>query len=162
MDVRPDALSGVLLGRWRLPDRRLSIRHLARHDGAAIGIALQSEHDDPAARHAAPLLPLFDGRALRTAEQPQALAGHAGDIPATPEGFALAATRAGGVARWTGAGQWTGFTLLDEACPLAMDGDELWAGGRLRALRGATALRPQPLAAAMRLDNHWALATPGS
>lgn len=160
--VRLDARSGALLGQWRLPDPRLSIRHLARHASGHIGIALQSEHDDEAARLAAPLLALFDGRALRTAAQPQALAGYAGDIAATREGFALAATRAGGVARWTSAGQWAGFTPLPEACPLAMDGDALWAGGRARALRDATALRPQPLAAAMRLDNHWLLAVPGA
>lgn len=156
--VRLDAHSGALLGQWRLPDPRLSIRHLARHDDAGIGIALQSEHDDETARRAAPLLALFDGRTLRTAGQPQALAGYAGDIAATAEGFALAATRAGGIARWTSAGQWAGFTPLPEACPLAMEGDELWAGGRAQALRGA---EPRPLAAAMRLDNHWALAAPG-
>lgn len=160
--VRLDARSGALLGQWRLPDPRLSIRHLARHADGRIGIALQSEHDDQAVRRAAPLLALFDGQALRSIEQPQTLAGYAGDIAATPEGFALAATRAGGVARWTSAGQWVGFTPLPEACPLAMDGDALWAGGHARALRDATAVRPQPLAAAMRLDNHWLLAAHGA
>lgn len=159
--VRLDAGSGALRGQWRLADPRLSIRHLARHAGGVVGIALQAEHDDEAARFSAPLLALFDGQALRTAAQPQALAGYAGDIVATPEGFALAATRAGAVARWTSDGQWAGVTPLPEACPLAMEGDELWAGGRAMALRGATEVAPRALAAAMRLDNHWALA-PGS
>ncbi|WP_341892473.1 DUF1513 domain-containing protein [Variovorax sp. YR752] len=160
--VRLDTHSGELLGQWRLDDPRLSIRHLARHAGGRIGIALQAEHDDAAARLAASLLALFDGAALRTAEQPRALAGYAGDIAATPDGFALAATRAGGVARWTSAGRWAGFTPLPEACPLAMEGGELWAGGRAQALRDATAAAPRPLAAAMRLDNHWLLAPPGA
>ncbi|MFT3954514.1 MAG: DUF1513 domain-containing protein [Piscinibacter sp.] len=145
-----------------MTDPRLSIRHLARHAQGGIGIALQSEHNDEAQRLAAPLLALFDGRALRIAAQPQALAGYAGDVAATPEGFALGATRAGGVARWTADGRWTGFTPLPEACPLAMDGDELWAGGRAQALRGAATAAPRPLAAAMRLDNHWLLAAPGA
>jgi len=159
--VRLDAGSGALRGQWRLADPRLSIRHLARHAGGVVGIALQAEHDDEATRLAAPLLALFDGQALRTAAQPQALAGYAGDIAATPDGFALAATRAGAVARWTSDGQWAGVTPLPEACPLAMEGRALWAGGRAMALRGATEAAPQALAAAMRLDNHWALA-PGS
>lgn len=157
--VRLDAHSGALLGQWRLPDPRLSIRHLARHADGPIGIALQSEHDDEITRLAAPLLALFDGRRLRVAEQPQALAGYAGDIVATPEGFALAATRSGGVARWTSAGRWAGLTPLPEACPLAMEGRALWAGGRAQALRGT---QPRPLAAAIRLDNHWALAPRGA
>lgn len=157
--VRLDAGSGELRGQWRLHDARLSIRHLARHAGGAVGIALQSEHDDAAARRAAPLLALFDGQALRSAAQPPDLAGYAGDIVATPDGFALAATRAGGIARWTLDGQWAGFTPLPEACPLAMDGPDLWAGGRAMALRGAASAAPRTLATAMRLDNHWTLAS---
>lgn len=155
--VRLDARDGSVRGQWRLHDARLSIRHLARHAGGTIGVALQAEHDDEAPRRAAPLLALFDGRALRTASQDEPLEGYAGDIVSTPEGFALAATRAGGIARWNVDGQWAGFTPLADACPLAMEGDALWAGGRQQALHGAAA---HPLAAALRLDNHWLVQAP--
>jgi uncharacterized protein len=153
--------SGHLLGQWRLDDRRLSIRHLARHAGGTIGIALQAEHDDAADRDAAPLLALFDGRTLRCVPQPQALAGYAGDIAATAGGFALAATRAGGIARWAADGRWQALTPLAEACPLAMNDDELWAGGRTAVLQGAESAVPAAhTVAALRLDNHW-IAWPG-
>lgn len=156
--VRLDGRHGGLLGQWRLDDPRLSIRHLARHGSGRIGIALQSEHDDEARRLAAPLLALFDGRSLQAVEPPQPLAGYAGDIAATRDGFVLAATRAGGVARWSRDGRWSGFMPLPEACPLAVAGDSLWAGGRAQVLRGTAA---QPMAAALRLDNHWVSATAG-
>lgn len=140
--VRLDADDGTLLGQWRLADRRLSLRHLARHAGGGIGIALQAEHDDAAQRGAAPLLALFDGTALAIAAAPQVLAGYGGDIVATPAGFVVAATRAGGLARWSADGRWAGFTPLPEACPLAWHDGTLWAGGR-------DTVPP------LRLDNHW-------
>lgn len=140
--VRLDARDGTLRGQWRLPDRRLSLRHLARHAGGRVGIALQAEHDDAAQRGAAPLLALFDGTALTTAAAPQALAGYGGDIVATPDGFVVAATRVGGLARWSADGRWAGFTPLPEACPLAWHGGRLWAGGR-------------DTVPSLRLDNHW-------
>jgi len=152
--VRLDPRDGRRLGQWRLPDPRLSIRHLARHADGTIGVALQAEHDDAAERAAAPLLALFDRTTLRCAGQPHALAGYAGDIAATRDGFALAATRAGGVVRWRSDGTWLGFTPLAEACPLACDArGALWAGGRGGALAGhAEAALALP---ALRLDNHW-------
>lgn len=154
--VRLDARSGSLLGQWRLPDARLSIRHLARHADGVLGVALQAEHEDAAARASAPLLALFDGAGLRVAEQPDPLAGYAGDIAATRDGFVLAATRAGGLASWNADGRWRGFVPLPDACALATDDSGvLWAGGRGQALRVASGGTTQALAAAPRLDNHW-------
>jgi hypothetical protein len=153
--VRLDARDGRRLGQWRLADPRLSIRHLARHAGGTVGIALQAEHDDDAARAAAPLLALFDGRALRCAEPGPPLAGYGGDIAATAGSFAVGATRAGGVAHWSVAGRWLVLTPLADACPLAMHDGELWAGGSAAALQVGTAPRPYRVGA-LRLDNHWA------
>jgi hypothetical protein len=154
--TRLDSRSGALLGQWRLADPRLSIRHLARHASGVIGAALQAEHDDPAARRAAPLLALFDGRRLDVARQPVALAGYAGDIAATRDGFAVGATRAHCVAHWTAGGRWLRSAPLAEACPLAIDSGTLWAGGRTQALReaGPAGLARCPLPP-LRLDNHW-------
>ena len=51
--VRLDGDTGALLGRWRLHDPRLRLRHLAGHPGRKVlGIALQAEHDDTSAQHA--------------------------------------------------------------------------------------------------------------
>jgi hypothetical protein len=161
--VRLDGRSGARLGQWRLADARLSIRHLARHADGTLGVALQAEHDDAAARAGAPLLALFDGRSLRTAPQAQALAGYGGDIAATAQGFAVAAPRAGCVARWTRDGRWRDTVPLTDVCALALDDGELWAGGSRGALQGVeTGAARHHAVPALRLDNHWvAWSAPG-
>ena len=154
--VRLDGRSGALLGQWRLADARLSIRHLVRDAAGTVGIALQAEHDDAQAKANAPVLALFDGQALRTAELPQALAGYGGDIAATADGFAIGVPRAGGVAHWRRDGQWVGFTPLAEACALAAVDGGIWVGGRDQVMACAGADEPRRLdLAALRLDNHW-------
>ena len=154
--VRLDAATGALRGQWRLPDARLSIRHLARAAQGTVGIALQAEHGDAQAKAAAPVLALFDGAALRTAEAPQSLAGYGGDIAACASGFVVSAPRAGGVARWSAAGGWLGFTPVTEACALASFDGSVWVGGRTEALCCAPAGNAPRLATAtLRLDNHW-------
>ncbi|EJL89538.1 hypothetical protein PMI15_00601 [Polaromonas sp. CF318] len=169
--VRLDTRSGALLGQWRLADQRLSLRHIAWGEPVAsgapgqrqLGIALQAEHDDAAAKAAAPVLAMFDGQRLQThdAGPGQQLAGYGGDIAPTAGGFAVSCPRANGVALWRADGRWAGFLPLQEACALATaaPGGEpsLWAAGRLAALtqdsRGAT--RASALKD-LRLDNHWA------
>jgi hypothetical protein len=164
--VRLDSRSGALLGQWRLADSRLSIRHLARAPGAVsgpVGIALQAEHDDPQIQAAAPVLALFDGDRLRPVDTPQPLAGYGGDIVATTAGFIVSAPRAGGVARWTGEGQWAGFTPVAEACSLSADrSGNVWVGGRNAVARAPAGSPAAPWARhALRLDNHWAVWPPG-
>jgi hypothetical protein len=156
--VQLQAGTGALLGQWRLDDPRLSIRHLARHASGVVGISLQAEHEDAPARAQAPLLALFDGRQLRlSAEAPHTLAGYGGDILATPEGFALAATRANLLTRWSAQGAWQGSHALQEACPLALwRSQELWAGGRAQALQAQGPSAPWVHDTRdLRLDNHW-------
>jgi len=171
--VRLDTRSGELRGQWRLADKRLSLRHIAWGQAAPasatgqrlLGIALQAEHDDAAAKAAAPVLAVFDGERLQThaASPGQLLAGYGGDIAHVAGGFAVSCPRANGVALWRADGQWAGFLPLQEACALAALAPQknedpcLWAAGRLAALtqdsRGtlhASALKD------LRLDNHWA------
>lgn len=155
--VRLDTQGGTVLGQWRLADPRLSLRHIAwgGADGRMLGIALQAEHGDAAAKQAAPLLALFDGKTLRTAAAPQPLAGYGGDIAWANGGFAVSTPKVDGFARWGADGRWQGFTALAEACALAAEPGRLWAGGREEALvaeAGTVAARPVP---ALRLDNHW-------
>lgn len=171
--VRLDPQDGELLGQWRLPDARLSIRHLAwaRPSAAGVpllGIALQAEHEDTGRRAAAPTLALFDGSTLRVAESghaahdDQPLGGYGGDIAALGDGFAVSCARAagGGVALWSADGRWRGFVPLAEACALAPTaaaaGASLWLGGRHAAVphNGRAAQEAHRLPA-LALDNHW-------
>lgn len=156
-----DAARGALDGQWRLQDSRLSTRHLA-HARGRIAIALQAEHDDAQARGHAPVLALFDGRALVSLAVPLKLAGYGGSVAALPDGFAVSCPRAGGVAHFTHDGAWRGFVPLPEACPLAVDGDALLAGGAASILRGSGSGTERARIAGtgpLTLDNHWARLT---
>lgn len=88
--IRFDPQSGQVTGQWRLPDPRLSLRHLAWSEGqegtALLGIGLQAEHDEPARRQRAPALALWDGRQLSTPSHDAQAAGYAGDVVAGPGG----------------------------------------------------------------------------
>ncbi|KQP23051.1 DUF1513 domain-containing protein [Pseudorhodoferax sp. Leaf267] len=155
--VRLDTRSGALRGQWRLPDPRLSLRHIAwggTPGRRLLGIALQAEHADAEVRQAAPVLALFDGQALRVAGAPQPLAGYGGDIAWANGAFAVSCPRANGFARYGADGAWQGFTPLAEACSLAGDGAGLWAGGLERALHTAAATSASSVHG-LRLDNHW-------
>jgi hypothetical protein len=159
--ARLDMRSGAIVGQWRLVDQRLGMRHVAwgSHAGTRVlGIALQAEHSDPAQRREAPVLALFDGRALRTADASTPMAGYGGDVAFTAGRFAVSCPRANGVALYDGAGRWQGFHKLDEACALATEAgaSRMWAGGGTQALRLAGHhAAPQNLAGPLRLDNHW-------
>lgn len=151
--VRLHGQTGELLGQWRLADRRLSLRHLA-WQGERLGIALQAEHDDPASKAAAPVLAVFDGHQLQPAMTGMQLAGYGGDVAPLADGFAVSCPRAQGIALFSGAGDGRGFVPLAEACALAADRHQLWAGGRHAALsRGRADTRT--LLPDIRLDNHW-------
>ncbi|MBW8720688.1 MAG: DUF1513 domain-containing protein, partial [Polaromonas sp.] len=170
--VRLDTRAGALRGQWRLDDKRLSLRHIAWGEAArasatgrrVLGIALQAEHDDPAAKAAAPVLAVFDGERLQTlaASPGQLLAGYGGDIAPADGGFAVSCPRANGVAVWQAGGGWSGFLPLEEACAVASvsaagkAGATLWAGGRLAALtRDGAGRMVSPAIKDVRLDNHW-------
>lgn len=165
--VRLDPSSGRLLGQWRLDDARLSVRHLARQ-GARTAIALQAEHDDPARRAAAPVLALFDGARLRLAETPpRPLAGYGGSAAGAAGRFFVGCPRAGGTGCWDGDGRWLGFVPLAEACPLAAQGEGVWAGGRdggrwMPAVDGPGESAAGPTGHGVRGDGPRAEAAPGS
>lgn len=168
--VRLHGRTGDVLGQWRLGDRRLSLRHLAwSADGLVLGVALQAEHDGQPDREAAPVLALFDGKALRaTAPVPAqgpggprgGLRGYGGSIAATPEGWAVSCPRAQGIATFSPQGDWQRLVALPEVCALAVNGTALWAAGLDHTLENARGAAPQPhlhrsgLAKA-RVDNHW-------
>ncbi|QJW84775.1 DUF1513 domain-containing protein [Ramlibacter terrae] len=158
--VRMATTDGARQSQWRLPDPRLSLRHLAWSADAGervLGIALQAEHDDAAARNAAPVLALLRGDRLELAPAPRPLAGYGGAIAAAGGRFAVSCPRAGGVAVWDAQGRWAQFAPLAEACALASSASPgIWAGGRdgLQSLAAGDS-RQQPLPPGLRLDNHW-------
>jgi len=146
-------VSGALLGQWRLPDPRLSIRHLAFDPvGACVGIALQAEHDDEAARRDAPLLATWDGRALTAAPPLAGALGYGADICARAGGgFWLSATRANQVLGLSPAGAVVARIDLPAAGPLAAREGHAWAGGAAAMWQDAGTAP----ATALRFDNHW-------
>ncbi|WP_230681657.1 DUF1513 domain-containing protein [Paracidovorax cattleyae] len=164
--VRLHGGTGETLGQWRLGDRRLSLRHLAWNPRAdVLGIALQAEHDGPDARTAAPVLALFDGKALRAADPaPQALPGglrgYGGSIAGLAQGWTVSCPRAQGIAAFDASGAWQRLIPLPEACALAVHGSGLWAAGVDHTLQNAQATAPLrhphgPSLADARMDNHW-------
>ncbi len=174
--------TGELLGQWRLPDPRLSLRHLAwahTPEGLPLlGIALQAEHDDGAARAAAPVLAVLDWQhnphgELRLATGQPALAGYGGDVAVVGHGFPahdappvapfeapyflVSATRGHALVRYALDGRYLGHTTWADAGALSK-GQVVWAGGRMGGLRpGPVAAVPDTAAGFEhgRLDNHW-------
>ncbi|MFW2357222.1 DUF1513 domain-containing protein, partial [Hydrogenophaga sp.] len=154
--VALDGHTGRVLGQWRLPDPRLSVRHLAWDPvSERVGIALQAEHDDAQARQAAPVLAVWDGLGLQAAREQPALVGYGGDICARPGGgFLVSCTRAHHLAWFDARGVWQRSEPLQEACALGNTTNGWWAAGRASALSNTTT-DPLGLPAGVRLDNHW-------
>jgi len=168
--VRLHAETGEVLGQWRAPDPRLSLRHLAWSpaggDAAALlGIAMQAEHDDPARRAEAPVLAVWDGRELRVPSYAVDGAGYAGDIaPAVQGGFVVSNNAAGRALLWQPGvpARLTPVAELQQAYALCRWPDPQQPGGVLiAAARGLGLWHPVRPAAllpwpeAMVLDNHW-------
>lgn len=152
--VRLHGETGEQLGQWRLPDARLSLRHLAWGGTRAplLGIALQAEHDRAEDRTTAPLLALFDGSTLRSVAAPRPLAGYGGDIAAAGDRFAVSCPRDRGIALYDATRGWQALVPLDEACALATHAGRIVAGGLSRVLSVDDAAYALP---GVRLDNHW-------
>ena len=169
--VRLDAGTGALLGQWRLPDRHLSLRHLAwlsDSEGTRpplLGIALQAEHEATAQKNQAPVLALFDGSALTPFEAAVSLAGYGGAICAVKSGWAVGCPRAHGLTLFNADGSWRELVTLPHACAVAAWDKGCWAGGQNDALwvagdSGAARLPHRMSPSAIRLDNHWVCLPP--
>jgi hypothetical protein len=154
-----DERSGALLGQWRLPDRHLSIRHLAFDaTSGRLGIALQAEHPDAQARAQAPVLAVWDGRLLWAATGQPALAGYGGDIVALPGGgFAVSCPRADTVALYDAQGAWRENRPFTGAYALARHGSNWWVAGtpQVRHWPAGELLAAPATDATLQWDNHW-------
>jgi hypothetical protein len=173
--VRLDARTGALLGQWRLTDPRLSLRHLAwshgpvAHAEAAgtplLGVALQAEHDDPAARKEAPALAVWDGTDLRIPSRSAVGAGYAGDIaPGPGGGFILSGQKVGKGLLWhpDAPGDLRTIAELRELCALSTWHQTAGSSGVLiGSPRGVARWHPAESPAMlawpldMSPDNHW-------
>lgn len=154
-------VTGALLGQWRLDDPYLSIRHLAFDPlSGTLGIALQAEHPDAGAKAAAPVLAVWNGQSLRTADNQPALAGYGGDICARPGGgFAVSCPRVNRLALFDARGAWQAAQMHREACALARQGERWWLGGSPTVLTGSGETEPLAMAGSgvpsLQIDNHW-------
>ena len=162
--ARLNARQGDITGQWRLPDRRLSLRHIAWHPEHAgtLGIALQAEHEHTEARQRAPLLAIWQStQGLQLANNP-ALQGYGGDIAPIPGGFAVSAPKANGVAMWhwhntsTEPPDWQALRQDEQACALSLTPDGLWIAAAQQAdLYAAAGTQTRPVPTDLRIDNHW-------
>jgi hypothetical protein len=164
-----DGTTGAMRGQWRLPDRRLSMRHMAwnRAPGAPqplLGLALQAEHDDPRARRQAPAFAVWDGRELSVPTLSAEAQGYAGDIAAAAGGgFVISNSRLNRALWWhpEKPGDFALAAKLRQAYALAAWGDAPSQGVVIAAARGIGRWHPNLPAAmvhwpqAMALDNHW-------
>jgi uncharacterized protein len=124
---------GRLIQQWSLPDRHLSIRHLAQAPDGNVGIALQAAHPNPEDRVTAPIFAILSRNDLRIVASPPEFVtrGYAGDVVAAnidgTSYFALGCAHAAAIAWWTSDGKWVGFTALERACALVNSGNYLIA-----------------------------------
>lgn len=168
--VRLDARSGRLLGQWKLPDQRLSLRHMAWADDVSdgprlLGIAMQAEHEQVTQRSAAPILAVFDGQTLTTPTTQNDGVGYAGDIASACDGgFTLSSHQAGKVYLWhpSRAADLREVVQFKQSYALTRWHDEQALAGVLVAtayglVRWHAARAPIFLSwpVPMALDNHW-------
>jgi hypothetical protein len=136
--ARIDARTGALLGQWRLDDRRLSLRHLARHKSGTVGIALQAEHDEASSRAAAPLFAVLDlgTGTLAPAPAMRSDSGYAGDVAAVREGWLLTCPKDDYVVLVPLSGHSPVRHPIAEGCAIAIEGTgrHAWVLGSARLL----------------------------
>ncbi len=167
--VHVDGRTGWLLGRWRLPDRRISLRHLAwsRPEPGApalLGVAMQAEHDDATRRREAPGLAVWNGRELTVPTRDARAQGYAGDIAAAHDGGFVVSNHRTGEVLWWRPGEphaWHVVAQLREAYALAGFARQSRTGTLVAAARGLGRWHPDsapdmlPWPQVMALDNHW-------
>ena len=168
--VHIDSTNGSLLGKWKVHDPRLSLRHMAwsrapQDPDALLGIAMQAEHDLEAERRLAPILAVFDGDSLSIPTHENDGIGYAGDIaPALHDGFALSSHQADIANLWHPGLPERMRPIIELKAPYAMAG---WQGAQdgggvlvataygLGSWHPSTPPNLLPWPEPMALDNHW-------
>ena len=168
--VHIDTSKGSLLGKWKVDDARLSLRHMAwsrapQDPDALLGIAMQAEHDLEAERRRAPILAVFDGNSLSIPTQENDGIGYAGDIaPALHDGFALSSHQADVANLWHPGLPERMRPIIELKAPYALSswhGAQDGGGVVVATAYGLGSWHPStppnllPWPEAMALDNHW-------
>lgn len=159
---------GRVLGQWKLPDARLSIRHLAWDaKRQRMGIALQAEHDEASEQAAAPVLAVWDAaKGLRLAQGQPPVKGYGGSIDCAPGeagGFVVTCPRADCTTWFDAEGRFVRTVAQPGVYPLALAGpQQLLTGGghgvgvQTTAPAWQAAHTPDAVSA-LQFDNHWRL-----
>ena len=119
-----DLKLGRSVASFRLPDSKLSLRHLAAVADGHYAVALQYEGEG-----SAPLVSLWHERSgLRNLPLPAELAsrcnGYAASVAATPTHIACTATKGDQVMFWSGAGEFLGAVALSKPAGIAATPDQ--------------------------------------
>jgi hypothetical protein len=160
--VTLDARDGHKLAAFTLPDRKLSIRHLALAADGTLGVALQYE-----GANATPLLAVLRDQSLRLVDVPEDLAprlgGYAAAVAACGDRFAVSCTHGDCVVMWDTRGRYVGHVAMRKPAGIVRDGaawlvsnefGELW---RIHAEHGQ--ILERRTITGRRWDNHMASAT---
>lgn len=151
-----DPLTGRLLEQYRLPDRYMSIRHVAESASGVLAVALQNE--------GGALRPLFarvSSGALEygrcTAAELTRCGTYAGDIAGLGPYFAVSCSTAGATAFWDRDGTFAGAVDTPRVCALAASKRGLVATGDAGDIWMLAPARPKALPSwrlPVALDNH--------
>lgn len=154
--------TGRKVAEYVMPDKSLSIRHLARTQDGTLGLALQAEYSEAAAHRDAPLLAILRQGQLRLAEQPPGLMGYGASIAAVGNQFLVSALRGSALARWQSDGQPLAAINFPRPAGIASDGQQAWVSSETGLLAHydakAATLPSLPGQTARRWDNHLILA----
>ena len=154
--------TGRKVAEYIIPDKSLSIRHLARTADGTLGLALQAEYSEAAAHRDAPLLAILRQGQLRLAEQPPGLMGYGASIAAVGNQFLVSALRGSALARWQSDGQPLVAINFPRPAGIASDGQQAWVSSETGILAHydaqAATLPALPDQSARRWDNHLILA----
>lgn len=120
--------SGKLLANYSLPDKALSLRHLARASDGALGVAMQAEYASASQHRDAPLLALLPpgGERLILAEQPAGLMGYGASIAAVGNEFLISAMRGNQLARWRSDGSPLPALAIPRPAGIASRDQQAW------------------------------------
>lgn len=149
---------GRKIAEYVLPDKALSIRHLARTSDGTLGMALQAEYSDAAAHRDAPLLAILRQGERHLAEQPPGLMGYGASVAAVGNHFLVSALHGSKLARWQSDGQPLAAISFPRPAGIASDGRQAWVSSETGLLAHydaqAGTLSSLPGQSARRWDNH--------
>jgi len=155
--------SGRLLAEHVLPDRTLSLRHLARSADGSLGIAIQAESPDGTPVTDAPLLAILRENRLTLADAPAGLGGYGASIAALGDDFFVTALQGDTVVQWSSDGRLVREIGLRRPAGLATRSDHVLVSNELGTIAridpDSGTLKVELEHPGLRWDNHLATAS---